>query len=108
MRDEYERKSVLAFPVIPSFYSDYAYITDEEKHQSLIKDSIRVLNLALCFNSLNEYSSLFSPLCTSYNGWRQPGPMRNFYHLIYDVSVKQRQNLRFYMYFISVQTTLSY
>ncbi|KAF2899962.1 hypothetical protein ILUMI_06229 [Ignelater luminosus] len=84
VRDEYERKSVLAFPVIPSSYSDYAYVTDEEKHQSLIKDSIRVLNLALCFNSLNEHSSLFLPLCTSYNGWRQPGPMRNFYHLVYN------------------------
>ncbi|KAK9883944.1 hypothetical protein WA026_004884 [Henosepilachna vigintioctopunctata] len=82
LQDEY-RRSVLAFPTIPSFYSDYNFKTETERHQSLIKDSNRVLNIAFCFNALQENSSLFVPLCTGEKGWRQPGKMRNFSHCKY-------------------------
>ncbi|KAL3285700.1 hypothetical protein HHI36_000231 [Cryptolaemus montrouzieri] len=83
LRDEYG-KNIIAFPMIPSFYPDYKFQTEEERHQSLIKDSSRVLNLAFCFNNLRENSSLFVPLCTGKNGWRQPGEKRKFYHCEYD------------------------
>lgn len=86
LQDEYERKSIFAMPVIPAHYSDYIFETVEQKCQSLIKDSVRVLNTALGFSLLAEKSSLFVPLSLGSNGWRQPGPKRNFNHVNYDVS----------------------
>lgn len=86
LQDEYERKAVLALPLIPPHYSDYNFDTTEGECKSLIKDSLRVLNIALGFSSLAERSSLFVPLSVGSTGWRQPGPKRNFNHLIYDVS----------------------
>ncbi|XP_044744875.1 protein misato [Coccinella septempunctata] len=81
--DEYGR-SVVAFPLIPSFYKDYNHQTEEERSRSIISDSNRVLNLAFCFDSLREICSLFVPLCTGETGWRQPGNKREFYHTNYN------------------------
>ncbi|KAK5649088.1 hypothetical protein RI129_003980 [Pyrocoelia pectoralis] len=78
INDEYERKSILAFPVIPSHY------VDSEDERRPLKDSICVLNLALAFEMLQEKSSLFVPLCTGSNGWRKPGEPRKFYHVSYN------------------------
>lgn len=87
LRDDYDRKSILVFPLIPSHYPDNNYDSDEGKVQSLINDSVRVLNLALGFNELNLYSNLFVPLSTGEMGWRQPGPKRNLQHINYNVSI---------------------
>lgn len=89
LKDEYSRKSILAFPVIPSYYLDYDSKTEEEKIQSTMNDSIRVLNMCFGFNEYFENSNLFVPLCTSSKGWRQPGSARRFTHLRYDVSLRQ-------------------
>ncbi|KAI4466884.1 mitochondrial distribution regulator misato [Holotrichia oblita] len=59
LKDDYDRKSVLAIPVLPSYYNDYSNETDEEQRTSQIKDSIRVINSALSFTDLAESSSLF-------------------------------------------------
>lgn len=91
LNDDYDTKSILTVPVIPSYYEDYAFTTDEEKHMSLINDSFRVLNLVCCFEALSQYSSLFVPLSVGSTGWRQPGPKRNFYHTNYNVSVECMQ-----------------
>lgn len=87
LQDEYDKKSTLTFPLIKSFYSDHEYKSDEERHKSLIKDSIRTLNTAFTFNSLASYSSLYVPLCTGNSGWRQPGVPRQFYHTNYNVKI---------------------
>ncbi|KAI4466956.1 mitochondrial distribution regulator misato [Holotrichia oblita] len=84
LKDDYDRKSVLAIPVLPSYYNDYSNETDEEQRTSQIKDSIRVINSALSFTDLAESSSLFVPLCTSKDGWRQPGLKREFNHVQYN------------------------
>lgn len=81
--DEEYRKTNFVVPVIPSYYNDYLYKTDEEKQLSVLKDSIRTLNLLFSFTSLRENCSLFAPLCTGKNGWRQPGDKREFYHTKY-------------------------
>lgn len=88
LQDEYERKSILTFPVIPSFYTDYSYNDDEQQQLSILKDSTRVLNMALSISSLSEYSSLLVPLSTGSTGWRQPGPKREFNHVVYNVSIE--------------------
>ncbi|XP_057656516.1 protein misato isoform X1 [Diorhabda carinulata] len=82
IRDEYDRKSVLVFPVLPSSYPN---INDQiEKSQSILNDSVRVINLALSFNQFNMYSSMFVPLSVGSKGWRQPGPERKFNNLKYN------------------------
>lgn len=82
IRDEYDRKSVLVFPVLPSSYSD---INDQiEKSQSILNDSVRVINLALSFNQFNTNSSMFVPLSVGSKGWRQPGPEQKFNNLKYN------------------------
>lgn len=86
LQDEYERKAIFAMPLLPAYYNDYGYETTEDECKSLIKDSLRVLNTALGFSLLAEKSSLFVPLSVGSNGWRKPGPKRNFNHVIYDVS----------------------
>lgn len=86
LQDEYERKAIFAIPLLPGYYSDYEYKSTEDECKSLIKDTLRVLNTALCFSFLAESSSLFTPLSVGSNGWRQPGSKRNFNHVIYDVN----------------------
>lgn len=85
LQDEYDKKAILAFPLIQSHYSDQKSESHEERHKSLIKDCVRTLNTAFTFNSLTSNSSLYVPLCTGSTGWRQPGASRQFYHTKYNV-----------------------
>lgn len=87
LRDDYDRKSILVLPVIPSHFPDNEYNSDEGKAQSLKNASMRVLNLALSFNEFNTFSNLFVPLSTGEMGWRQPGPKRHLEHINYNVSM---------------------
>lgn len=80
LRDEYDRKPILVFPLIPSHFPDNEYDSDKGKVHSLMNDSVRVLNLAFGFNELNLYSNLFVPLSTGKIGWRQPG-LRGIYNI---------------------------
>lgn len=86
LHDEYDRKSLLVFPVIPSHFPDNDFDSDEDKVKSLMNDSVRVLNLAFSFNEFNSYSNLFVPLSLGGMGWRQPGPKRQLQHVNYNVS----------------------
>lgn len=83
--DDFDRKSVLVFPTIPSFYPDNDFHTAEEQVYSIMNDSVRVVNLLLSFNSFTNFSSLFVPLCLGQDGWRQPGAPKQFYHTRYNV-----------------------
>lgn len=84
LRDEYDRKSILVLPTIPSYFPDNDFETDREQVHSIMSDSTRVLNLALSFNSCRQLANMFVPLCTGSNGWRQPGTPKNFYHTRYN------------------------
>ncbi|KAJ8925913.1 hypothetical protein NQ315_009765 [Exocentrus adspersus] len=84
LEDDYCRKSILAFPVVPSFFPDSKFETKEQQCHAIINESVRVLNLALSFNAFNAHSSLFVPLCMGSKGWRQPGPKNEFNHTVYD------------------------
>ncbi|XP_050305955.1 protein misato [Anthonomus grandis grandis] len=84
LRDEYDHKSVLVLPTIPSYFPDNDYQNDIEHVQSLMNDSTRVINLLLAFDCYREFGSMFVPLCTSKDGWRQPGAPREFYHTNYN------------------------
>ncbi|XP_012251024.2 protein misato isoform X2 [Athalia rosae] len=71
LQDEFG-KSTIAFPVI-----------DGRSSERSINDLVKVLNIALCYQSIGEHSSLFSPLCTSQTGWPQKGTHRQFTNLTY-------------------------
>jgi hypothetical protein len=49
-----------------------------------MSDSIRLVNIALSYVHLNEYSSLFVPLSTMERGWRTVGQPRKFPWVNYD------------------------
>ncbi|KAL1513144.1 hypothetical protein ABEB36_002599 [Hypothenemus hampei] len=83
VRDEFDRKSVLVLPVIPSYFPDNDFKTPAEQVHSIMSDSARVINMLLSFNSYREHSNLFVPLCVSQDGWRQPGIPKQFYHTEY-------------------------
>lgn len=85
LRDEYDHKSILVLPTIPSHFVDNDFDTDREQVYSIMNDSTRVINLLLSFNSYRQFGSMFAPLCTSRDGWRQPGVPREFYHTKYNV-----------------------
>lgn len=85
LRDDYDRKSLLVLPVIPSYFPDNVCDSDEGKAKSLINDSVRVLNLALSFNEYNKHSNLLVPLSTGEMGWRQPGQKRLLQYINYNV-----------------------
>ncbi|XP_046489750.1 protein misato isoform X1 [Neodiprion pinetum] len=72
LQDEYG-KSILAFPVI-----------DGKNFNKSLNDLFKVLNTALCYQSIGEHCSLFSPLCVGQNGWPQAGACRQFNHLTYN------------------------
>lgn len=97
IKDEYDRKSVLTFAAIPSFYSDYNYSNGDEREQSTKKDSLRLLNLALTLEALSEHSLLTIPVCIGSKGWRQPGPKREFNHVVYNVSTHNCGIIFFYL-----------
>lgn len=84
LRDEYDKKCILTFPVIPGHYSDYEYTNTKEREESTKKDNIRMINLALCLENLAENSSLVVPLSVGSKGFRQPGPKRTFNYVNYN------------------------
>lgn len=84
LKDEYDNKTILTIPVIPSHYIDYNYTSSEDKEKSIKLDAIRTINTLLTFDSLSEESCLTIPLCTGSRGWRQPGTKRIFKYLNYN------------------------
>lgn len=78
VNDEYSSKPVLAFISLPSHFPS----------SSVIQDSKRVVNMTLAFSSLPELSSLFCPISTVKEGWRQPKETRIFPFLNYNAELK--------------------
>ncbi|KAI4499578.1 hypothetical protein M0802_005474 [Mischocyttarus mexicanus] len=76
LQDEYG-KSVITFPCIDGQNTDLS-----------TSDIIRAINTALCWQQLEEHSSLFSPLCCGQSGWPQIGNPRNFDNLNYQLGLK--------------------
>ncbi|CAH1644483.1 unnamed protein product [Spodoptera littoralis] len=83
LADEYT-KSILAYPIIPSYFPDNKPSTQEERDKSNLKDSIRLVNTALSIQELSEHATLFVPICTGDKGWRKPGNPRTFDYLHYN------------------------
>lgn len=83
MTDEYS-KSILAYPIIPSYFEDNDPKSQEEIDKSNLKDSIRFANIVLSIEQLSQYATLFVPLCTGERGWRKPGNPRFFDYVTYD------------------------
>lgn len=83
LTDEYS-KPILAYPIIASHFPDNNPNTQEERDKSNMKDSTRLVNLALSLQELSEHATLFVPLCTGEKGWRKPGSPRHFEHINYN------------------------
>lgn len=83
LSDEYS-KSILAHPIIPSYFSDNSPKTQEERDTSNLKDSYRLATIALSMQELSQHSSLFVPLSTGDKGWRKPGSPRMFDYVNYN------------------------
>ncbi|XP_028159255.1 protein misato [Ostrinia furnacalis] len=83
LADEYT-KPIVAYPIIPSYFPDNNPSTQEERDKSNLKDSTRLVNLALSLQALSEHATLFVPLCTSEKGWRKPGNPRSFEYINYN------------------------
>lgn len=86
LADEYT-KPILAYPIIASHFPDNDPNTPEERDISTLKDSTRLVNIALAVQELSEYATMFVPLCTSDKGWRKPGNPRMFDHISYKPEV---------------------
>lgn len=82
LADEYT-KPILAYPIIASHFSDNNPTTVEERDKSTMKDSIRLVNIALSIQELSEHATMFVPMCTGEKGWRKPGNPRLFDHVSY-------------------------
>ncbi|XP_045534228.1 protein misato [Papilio machaon] len=82
LTDEYS-KSILAHPIIPSYFPDSDPSTDEEKEISTGKDTQRIVNIAFSLSELTQLATLFVPLCTGSKGWRKPGKPIVFDYLNY-------------------------
>lgn len=76
IEDEYS-KSILAIPLIPPRVSNC------RNADEAMSDSIRLINIAMTYANLSEFSSLFVPLSTMSRGWRQIGLPRQFPNLNY-------------------------
>ncbi|CAH2241496.1 protein misato [Pararge aegeria] len=83
LSDEYT-KSIVAFPIIASHFSDNNPSTEEEREKSTLKDSVRLVNMALSIEELSQNATFFVPLCTGDKGWRKPGNPRKFDFITYD------------------------
>lgn len=83
LADEYS-KSILAYPIIPSYFPDNNPTSQEDRDKSNLKDSIRLVNTALSIQELSEHATLFVPICTGDKGWRKPGSPRKFDYLNYN------------------------
>lgn len=82
LSDEYT-KSILAYPIIPSFFPDNNPDTEDEREKSTLKDSNRLVNIALSIEELSQHANLYVPLCTGEKGWRKPGNPRLFDYINY-------------------------
>lgn len=80
--DEYT-KSILVHPIIASHFADNSPSTDEEREKSTLKDSMRLVNIALSIEELSQHATLFVPLCMGERGWRKPGNPRLFDYVNY-------------------------
>ncbi|CAK9805721.1 Protein misato [Anthophora quadrimaculata] len=76
LRDEY-RKSILSFPCM-----------DSKKIEPSMTNMIQALNTALCWQSMDEHASLYSPLCCGQTAWPQVGDSRIFNHLTYNSELR--------------------
>lgn len=84
LKDEYEKKTILAIPVIPGFHPDYNFKDAKEQDMSIKLDAVRTINNILSFDYLANECCLTIPLSTGTLGWRQPGPKRIFKYLNYE------------------------
>lgn len=80
--DEYS-KTILAHPTIPSYFTDNNPTSPEEREKSTVKDSVRLVNIALSMEELSQYANMFVPLSTGERGWRKPGNPRSFEYVKY-------------------------
>lgn len=88
IRDDFENKSILAVPIIPSYFDDLEFKNPEEREQSTQNSLIRQINFALGISSIYELSSLVVPLSTDAKGWQHHGVTpREFQYLNYNVSI---------------------
>lgn len=76
LKDEYG-KSIISFPCI-----------DSKRTEPSASNVIKILNTALCWQHVEEYTSLFSPLCCGETAWPQIGDSRVFNHLTYNSELK--------------------
>ncbi|XP_043506654.1 protein misato [Frieseomelitta varia] len=76
LKDEYG-KSIISFPCI-----------DSKRTEHSASNMIKILNTALCWQHVEEYTSLFSPLCCGETAWPQIGDSRVFNHLTYNSELK--------------------
>lgn len=76
-------KPILAYPIIASHFPDNNPTTSEERDKSTLKDSTRLVNIALSIQELSEHAAMFVPICTGEKGWRKPGNPRLFDHISY-------------------------
>lgn len=76
LRDEY-CKNILSFPSI-----------EFGKANDRVSDLYKIINTALCWQHIGEYSSLFSPLCCERNNWSQKSHPCKFDHLSYNPQLK--------------------
>ncbi|KAK1136270.1 hypothetical protein K0M31_000835 [Melipona bicolor] len=76
LKDEYG-KSIISFPCI-----------DSKRTDPSASNMIKILNTALCWQHVEEYTSLFSPLCCGEAAWPQIGDSRVFNHLTYNSELK--------------------
>lgn len=83
LEDEYT-KPILVYPIIPSHFPDNKPTNQDERDTSNLKDSTRLVNIALSMQELSDHASLFVPMCTGEKGWRKPGNPRFFEYLNYN------------------------
>lgn len=83
LADEYT-KPILSHPIIASHFADNNTTTQEERDKSTLKDSTRLVNIALALEQLSEHATMFVPICTGEKGWRKPGNARTFDNINYN------------------------
>uniref|UniRef100_A0A0C9RQ27 Mst_0 protein n=1 Tax=Fopius arisanus TaxID=64838 RepID=A0A0C9RQ27_9HYME len=76
LHDEYT-KSIVAFPLIESRNS-----------KPSASDHLKAVNIALCYQQLNEHVSLYSPLSCGENGWLSSGAPRVLPYLTYNQDLR--------------------
>lgn len=76
LNEEYS-KSILAVPVFTPKSVTY------ENADEAMSNAIRIVNIALTYNSLTEHSSMFLPLSLNGREWKTPGESRKFPQLTY-------------------------